>query len=94
MMMSFIDKLGDHLNNEKIKLLIDSGFDEWEIISFMKGDELVELDFSAEECIVFMVSANSTAKEFEFQDVFSEDTMKRVIEMAKAREELLKLSLK
>jgi len=32
-----VDKLCDHLPTERIKLLIESGFDEWETITYMKG---------------------------------------------------------
>lgn len=36
-MQVFLDKLCDHLIAQKVKILIDSGFDEWETITFMKG---------------------------------------------------------
>jgi hypothetical protein len=36
-MENFIDKLCDHLPSERIKVLIDNGFDEWETITYMKG---------------------------------------------------------
>jgi|JI6StandDraft_1071083.scaffolds.fasta_scaffold834761_1 hypothetical protein len=61
-MEKLIDKLCDHLNPEKIKLFIESGFDEWETVTFMKGQELPELGFNPEECIVIMVAINSQAK--------------------------------
>ena len=40
-MEQLIDKLCDHLPPYRIKLFIESGFDEWETVTFMKGDELV-----------------------------------------------------
>jgi hypothetical protein len=46
MMENLIDKLCDHLTSDRIKLFIESGFDEWEIITLMKGDELIEMGFS------------------------------------------------
>lgn len=62
MMESLIDKLCDHLPSDRIKLFIESGFDEWEIITLMKGDELIELGFSPQECIAVMVAVNAQAK--------------------------------
>jgi hypothetical protein len=62
-MEKLIDKLCDHLPPDRIKLFIESGFDEWETITFMKGEELVEMGFGPEECIVVMVAVNSQAKE-------------------------------
>lgn len=41
LMENLIDKLCDHLPTERIKLFIESGFDEWDTITFMKGHELV-----------------------------------------------------
>lgn len=40
-MLALIDKLCDHLTNDKVKSLIDHGFDEWDTISYLKGEELV-----------------------------------------------------
>lgn len=37
-MESFIDKLCDHMPMERIKLLVDNGFDEWGTVTYMKGD--------------------------------------------------------
>lgn len=37
-MESFMDKLCDHMPMERIKLLVDNGFDEWGIVTYMKGD--------------------------------------------------------
>ncbi len=45
-MEQLIDKLCDHLPIDRIKLLIENGFDEWETITFMKGEELAELGFT------------------------------------------------
>lgn len=36
-MEAFIDKLCDHLPADRIKLLIDNGFDEWETVTYIKG---------------------------------------------------------
>jgi hypothetical protein len=36
-MEALVDKLCDHLLTDRIKLLIESGFDEWETITYMKG---------------------------------------------------------
>lgn len=47
-MMSLVDKLCDHLSTERIKLFIDNGFDEWETITYLKGEELVELGYTPE----------------------------------------------
>jgi len=46
--MSLVDKLCDHLPNDRIKLFIDNGFDEWETVTYIKGPELVELGFTAQ----------------------------------------------
>ena len=62
-MEALVDKLCDHLPAGRIKLLIDNGFDDWETITFLKGHELIDLGFNAEECLVIMVAANSNAKE-------------------------------
>lgn len=37
-MENFIDKLCDHMPMDRVKILIDNGFDEWETITFIKGD--------------------------------------------------------
>jgi hypothetical protein len=89
-MEGFVDKLCDHLPAEKIKVLIDSGFDEWETITFMKGDELLDLGFDTQECIVVMVAANSNAAEHHQPEIFSEEGMQRVMAAAKEREETRK----
>jgi hypothetical protein len=36
-MESFVDKLCDHLPSDRIQMLIDNGFDEWETITYLKG---------------------------------------------------------
>lgn len=36
-MEGLIDKLCDHLSIDRVKHLIESGFDDWETISFLKG---------------------------------------------------------
>ncbi len=78
-MMSLIDKLCDHLPNDKIKMLIDNGFDEWETVCLLSGDELVKMGYTSEECIIIMVAVNGTAREFKAEDVYSEETMKKVL---------------
>ena len=75
-MEAFIDKLCDHLPTERIKLLVDNGFDEWDTITYMKGDELIDLGFDAQECIVVMVAANSNAHENNQPEIFKEASMK------------------
>ena len=62
-MQRLIDKLCDHLPPDRIKLFIESGFDEWETITFLKGSQLVEIGYSSEQCIITMVAINSQAKE-------------------------------
>lgn len=37
-MINLIDKLCDHLSNERVKVLIDHGFDEWETITYIRGN--------------------------------------------------------
>lgn len=61
-MNSFVEKLCDHLSMDRVKHLIDNGFDDWETITFMKGEELVDLGYGSQECLMIMVSANATAK--------------------------------
>lgn len=82
-MQKLIDKLCDHLPADRIKLFIESGFDEWETITFMKGEELAELAFTPEECIIIMVAINSQAKENGEPEIFKEEIMQRVLAQAK-----------
>lgn len=46
-MNSFVEKLCDHLSMDRVKHLIDNGFDDWETITFMKGEELVDLGYGS-----------------------------------------------
>lgn len=87
-MESFVDKLCDHLPGQRIKLLIDNGFDEWETISFLKGEELVELGFDTQECIIIMVAANSNCKEASLPEIFSETAMQSTISLAKEHDRI------
>ena len=84
-MEGFIDKLCDHLPMQRIKLLVDNGFDEWDTITYMKGEELIDLGFDAEQCIVIMVSANATALENQHTEIFPEPRMKQIIAAAKQK---------
>lgn len=82
-MEQLIDKLCDHLPIDRIKLLIENGFDEWETITFMKGEELAELGFTPQECIIIMVAINSQSKEIGEKEIFSEEAMQVVLKKAK-----------
>lgn len=49
----------------------------------MKGEELPELAFTPEECIIIMVAVNSQAKENGEHEIFKEEIMQRVLAQAK-----------
>lgn len=85
-MQGLIDKLCDHLSIDRIKLLIESGFDDWETITFLKGSELVELKYTPEECIVIMVAINAHAKQLNEKEIFNEEAMQQVLAAAKEKE--------
>lgn len=85
-MEALIDKLCDHLPPDRIKLLIESGFDEWETVTYMNGSELAEIGYTPEECIIAMVAINANAKEVNHKEVFSEETMQRVLAQAKEKQ--------
>lgn len=53
----------------------------------MKGDELIDLGFDTQECIIIMVAANSNAIEHEQVEIFSEDRMQEIIANAKQRDQ-------
>jgi hypothetical protein len=46
-MNSFVEKLCDHLSMDRVKHFIDNGFDDWETITFMKSEELVDLGYGS-----------------------------------------------
>lgn len=61
-MISLIDKLCDHLSNDKVKILIDNGFDEWQTMTYIGAKELIDMGFDAQESIIIMVAINANAK--------------------------------
>lgn len=52
----------------------------------MKGDELIDLGFDTQECIVVMVAANANATQNGEGEIFGEGVMEEVIGRAKERE--------
>lgn len=58
-----MDKLCDNLPSERVKMFIDNGFDEWETVTYLKGHELIDIGFDAEECLIILITINNNAKE-------------------------------
>lgn len=86
-MMDLVDKLCDHLPNDRIKLFIDNGFDEWETVTYLKGPELIELGFTSEEIIVIMFAINSNAKSHKLPEVFAEEDIQKALKIAKENDQ-------
>ena len=75
-------------------MFIDNGFDEWETVTYLKGHELIDIGFDAEECLIILITINNNAKEHGRQEIFNEELIQNIVKLAKQQDEIKWLKAK